>query len=328
MTKAGTASGQEAAPQPWPRREERSGYAVRIAAPDIAPWLGGEVRGVVTRDSGHPGPHAALVAVVHGNEIAGAIVLDRLLRRGIAPRAGRISFIFANPDAFARFDAADPTASRFLEEDLNRIWDPAALAGPARSLEMRRAQALLPVLCSVDMLLDLHSMLLQPVPIMLAGQGEEALPLASKVGLPALIVTDQGHPTGPRLIDHPQFTAGRARALLLEAGLHWEPATVAAMEATVLRFLEAAGVLPAGQAPALAQRVARVTHTIVPASHRFAFLRPFRGGEVIAEAGTPIARDGGPGGAEIVTPYPDCLLVMPALRPIRGHTAVRLARIG
>ena len=33
------------------------------------------------------------------------------------------------------------------------------------------------------------------------------------------------------------------------------------------------------------------------------------------------------GTTEIRTPHDDCLLVMPSLRPSRGHTAVRLARI-
>jgi hypothetical protein len=32
------------------------------------------------------------------------------------------------------------------------------------------------------------------------------------------------------------------------------------------------------------------------------------------------------GSTEIRTPYDDCLLVMPSLRPGRGHTAVRLAK--
>ena len=49
-----------------------------------------------------------------------------------------------------------------------------------------------------------------------------------------------------------------------------------------------------------------------------------KGGDVIAQAGTLIARDGG---VEIRTPHADCLLVMPSLRPSRGHTAVRLARL-
>ncbi len=55
----------------------------------------------------------------------------------------------------------------------------------------------------------------------------------------------------------------------------------------------------------------------------FAFVRAFRGGQVIRARNTLIALDGT---AEIRTPHDDCMLVMPSLRPSRGHTAVRLAR--
>ena len=66
-------------------------FEVRITAPDIGRWLAGNtgVRGFTTRDAGVAGPHVALLAITHGNEIAGAIVLDRLLRRRTdARRAG------------------------------------------------------------------------------------------------------------------------------------------------------------------------------------------------------------------------------------------------
>ena len=59
------------------------------------------------------------------------------------------------------------------------------------------------------------------------------------------------------------------------------------------------------------------------ATAAFAFVQPCRGGEVIARRNTLIALDGQ---TEIRTPYDNCLLVMPSLRPSRGHTAVRLAR--
>ncbi len=55
----------------------------------------------------------------------------------------------------------------------------------------------------------------------------------------------------------------------------------------------------------------------------FTFARPFRGGDVVRHRNTLIATDAG---IEIRTPHDDCLLVMPSLRPSRGHTAVRLAR--
>ena len=78
-----------------------------------------------------------------------------------------------------------------------------------------------------------------------------------------------------------------------------------------------------GTDPAEAPRFAEVTHVVTAATASFAFVRAFRGGEVIARRNTLIALDGE---VEIRTPHDDCLLVMPSLRPSRGHTAVRLAR--
>ncbi|MBV8590607.1 MAG: peptidase M14, partial [Acetobacteraceae bacterium] len=90
-------------------------FEVRLRAPDLSAWLQGNtgVRGFTTRESGHAGPHVAFVALTHGNEIAGAIVLDRLLRAGLRPERGKLTFGFANLAAFARFDPRQPTASRF-----------------------------------------------------------------------------------------------------------------------------------------------------------------------------------------------------------------------
>jgi hypothetical protein len=298
---------------------------MELAPPDLAPWRRGPIPGVVRRESGRPGPHGVLVALVHGNEIAGAIVLDRLLRGGLAPQRGRLSFVFANLAAFDRFDTNDPTASRYVEEDLNRLWEPALLDGPRRSVELDRARALRPVFDSADLLLDLHSMLWQHLPVMLCGPTAGGRAAARALGTPALVVADGGHPAGPRLIDYPRFTgpAGAPVALLIEGGAHWERATEAVLHATTAAFLAEHGFCDLPRPPRLAQRVAEVTQVVVAQSHHFAFTGPWRGGEVVPERGTLIALDGE---EEIRTPYADCLLVMPALRALRGHTAVRLAR--
>jgi hypothetical protein len=62
---------------------------------------------------------------------------------------------------------------------------------------------------------------------------------------------------------------------------------------------------------------------VTAASSNFAFVQPYRGCDIIARRNTLIALDGE---TEIRTPHDDCLLIMPSLRPSRGHTAVRLAR--
>ena len=44
---------------------------------------------------------------------------------------------------------------------------------------------------------------------------------------------------------------------------------------------------------------------------------------IVPRRGTLLARDGD---AEILTPYDDCVLIMPTRRPKKGETAVRLGR--
>jgi predicted deacylase len=302
---------------------------VQIAAPDLRPFLGGNaLPGVWSFAAEAPGPHVAVVALVHGNEIAGAVVLDRWLRAGLRPVRGRLSLVFANIDAFARFNPADPTASRFLDEDLNRLWDEETLESGRRSAELRRARVLRPFFDEVDILLDLHSMLWPSDPLMLVGRSPRAAELALGLGVPPLVVSDEGHASGRRLIDYAPLS--RRAAILVEAGSHWEAATIDTMEASAAALLRASGVVAAEDpvlTPAPAERpkprLARVTRTICARTPGFAFVQAFRGGEVMKRRNTLIALDGE---AEIRSPHDDCLLVMPSLRTMPGQTAVRLAR--
>lgn len=305
---------------------------VNLRPPDIRRWLPGNagLPAVWSFAAEAPGPHVALAALMHGNEIAGAVVLDRLLREGLRPARGRLSLVFCNTEAFSRFDPADPTASRFLDEDMNRLWSQDTLDGPRRSLELRRARELRPLIDTVDMLMDLHSMLWASDPLILTGEAARGMALGVAVGLPRHVVADAGHAGGRRMIDYARFSdpAGSATAILVEAGAHWEPDTVACTEQVCSRLLRHAGLAQPGcplrpVEPALPPRRAQVTQTITATTRSFAFQRDFRGGEVIPQRDTLIARDGE---HEIRTPHDDCLLVMPTPLAPRGHTAVRLAR--
>lgn len=322
-------SGSLGAPR-WPGGPPE--VAVNIRAPDIRRWLPGNcgVPGAWSFAAGPPGPHVALTALMHGNEIAGAVVLDRLLREGLRPARGRLSLVFCNIEAFARFDPADPTATRFLDEDMNRLWSRDVLGSARRSVELRRARELRPLIDTVDVLIDLHSMLWPSEPLILAGEPARGMALGVAVGVPRTVVADFGHAGGRRLIDYGRFCEphSRAAAILVEAGAHWEASTVACVEQACARALIHAGLAAAGGPlaqvePAPPPRRARVTQTITAATHGFAFQREFRGGEVIPRRDTLIARDGE---HEIRTPHDDCLLVMPTPLAPRGHTAVRLAR--
>jgi hypothetical protein len=164
-------------------------------------------------------------------------------------------------------------------------------------------------------------------PLMLCGGSEKGRRLAEGIGVPQLVVSDEGHAGGRRLIDYARFRDPDSvcAANLIEAGQHWEPATVEVTLAGVaglLNYLDMAPLeLPAPERQP--QRFAIVTRAVTATTSGFSFVQPWRGGDIIARRNTLIAIDGT---EEIRTPYDECLLVMPSLHPSRGHTAVRLAR--
>jgi len=308
--------------------EDLPHFPVYLTAPDISPWEAGNtgIPGFLTRDSGLPGPHVVLVSLIHGNEISGAIVLDEMLRRGFAPACGKLTFGFANIAAFKRFDPQNPIASRFVEEDLNRVWDDAQLFGVRRSLELDRAREIRKLIDEADIVLDMHSMLWPSDPLLLCGPGRAGRDLALRLGTPPMVIADQGHAGGKRLIDYGRFTeaASSAACILVEAGQHWETAAVTQMRATVLSLLHQTGLAHNPVQPTPQPSFAEVTQLVTALTNRFVFTQNFRGGDIIPDAGTLIAHDGE---TEIRTPHDNCLLVMPSLKPSRGHTAIRLAKV-
>jgi predicted deacylase len=310
-------------------------YPIEIQPPNISCYRAGNtgVDYVHVFDSGCAGPNVMVQALTHGNEFCGALTLDTLIREGIRPAAGRLILAFANVEAFARFDFDDPDASRYIDEDFNRVWADDALFGPRDSVELRRARELRPFVDAADFLLDIHSMHEPCRPIMVCGMIDKHVALARRIGLPADLLVDTGHPAGLRMRDRGGFNdpASPRSSLLIECGQHWEKGAVDIALDTTLRFLAAVGSLPfAAIAPRLRtalserQRVVRVTEPVVAKSMDFTFLVPIEGLAVIPKAGTPIARDG-----ETVwsAPYDDTVLVMPSMRHLKpGNTQVRLGR--
>lgn len=307
---------------------------VEVSAPDISPYRRGNtgIPYVTTFDSGRPGPHALITALIHGNELCGAWALVTLFACGVRPHRGRLTLAFANTEAYRRFDPANPRASRYVEEDLNRVWDLAILAGPRCSVELERARALRPLIEDVDLLLDLHSMQLPAPPLILCGLAEKGRRLAAAMGFPGLIVADAGHRNGPRMRDFGAFAdpASPRTALLVECGQHWAKDSVDVALAACRAFLSAIDLVPpatlAGLGPAPQadrQRLIEVTHAVTVDGGPFRFIRDFQGLEVIAKAGTVIGHDGS---EPVVTPYDDCVLIMPSRRLAPGLTAVRLGR--
>jgi len=311
-------------------------YPVELPPPDISAYRAGNtgVDYVHSIRSGSTGPAVAITAIVHGNEPCGAIALAWLLEHDIRPARGSLTLAFVNIEAYARFDPADPNATRWVDEDLNRVWAPEVLDGPRRSVELERARELRPVVEGIDLLLDIHSMQHPTEPLMLAGPLARGRELARAVGVPAVVVSDAGHAAGRRLRDYGGFAepGSTKNALLVECGQHWEAEAGPRAIETALRFLHATcvvaedcGVAFLRERPAPpTQRFIEVTEAVTIETDRFAFAAPYRGLEVIETAGTQIATDGD---RPVLTPYANCVLIMPSKRLWPGQTAVRLGRI-
>ena len=311
-------------------------YPVELTPPDIEPYRAGNtgVEYVTTFDSGVSGPHVLVTALTHGNEICGAIALDRLFSAGLRPRQGKLTLAFDNVAAYRSFDRRYPVVSRFVDEDFNRLWDEATLDGPRQSAELARARALRPFVDAADFLLDIHSMQYATAPLMLAGTLDRSVALSRMVGIPELIMCDAGHAAGKRMRDYGDFAdpASARTALLIEAGQHWQNPAAEVATDVMLRFLIAVGTLTRDDAAPLAgpdfdahpqQRVIEVTEAVTITSDKFEFVDDFRGLEVLSPKGTLIGHDNG---REVRTPYDDCVLIMPSRRLAKGHTAVRLGR--
>src|SRR3990172_9122835 len=176
--------------------EER--YPTAFPVPELGAYARGTagIDYVHTFDSGRPGPHVMINALTHGNEVCGLYAADQLLRWDVRPARGRLTLSLPNVAAFARFSTDRPAASRWGDDDFNRVWSPAKLDGPGATSELRRARELRPVVASADLLLDLHSMHLPAPPVMIAGPHAKGRALAARVGVPAFVVSDPGHASG------------------------------------------------------------------------------------------------------------------------------------
>ena len=310
-------------------------FPVELDAPDIQPHRRSSTGTdfIHTYESGKPGPHVMVNALTHGNEICGAIAVDRLLREGLRPTRGTLTLAFANVEAYSRFDRERPFATRFVDEDFNRVWTPATLDGPRRSVELDRARALRPFIDAADYLLDIHSMLEPSPAVMICGPLDKGIRFAFDIGLPEHVVSDTGHANGTRMRDYGGFgdPASPKNAQLIECGQHWEKKAAVVAWQTTWRFLRALDVVDRERAAkeidakVAPQKLVRVTDAVIANSPSFRFAREFTGLDVIERRGDVIAWDGE---KAVRAPYDNCVLIMPVPHNIKtGLTAVRLGRI-
>ncbi len=306
---------------------------IEFAFPDLRKWEKGAAPYIHVLESGKPGPTVMVASLTHGNEVSGAIVVDALLTAGVKPRKGTLILSFNNIEAYHSFDRRTPFKSRLVDEDFNRVWG--RLDQPATTVETKRAQVLKPFVERADLLLDLHSMHDDCVPLMLSGPLDKGVAFAKRIGTPVDIVRDAGHAAGMRMRDYGGFGDPESpkNALLIETGQHWRASSVVVAKDVTARFLVETGILEEGDLPAgwrqpttEKQRVVEVTHAIATKRGNFTAAQRFEGQDVIAKAGPVLGHDDD---EPVTTPYDNCVLVMPSSsRPLRpGVTVVRLGRL-
>lgn len=306
---------------------------IEFAFPNLRKWEKGAAPYIHVLESGKPGPTVMVTSLTHGNEVSGAIVVDALLAAKVKPRKGTLILTFNNIDAYHSFDHKTPFKSRLVDEDFNRVWG--RVDEPATTVETKRAQVLKPFVERADLLLDLHSMHDDGVPLMLSGPLDKGVAFAKAIGTPVDIVRDAGHAAGMRMRDFGGFGDPKSpkNALLIETGQHWRASSVVVAKDVTARFLIETGILeetdlPAGwrQPTPEKQRVVEVTHAVATKRGNFTAAQRFEGQDVIAKAGTVLGHDDD---EPVTTPYDNCVLVMPSSsRPLRpGVTVVRLGRL-
>lgn len=169
--------------------------------------------------------------------------------------------------------------------------------------------------------------------LLLTGMQPRHVEFVRDLGVAGTVVIDPGHAEGKRMRDFGHFGSDEssARSMLIECGYHGNPDSRLVAQDVVHRLLELTGVLELHDLPAqwcqerpAAQWALEVTNAIVAQTMDFRFVSPPTDLQVIGQKGTLIGYEPG---KRIVTPYDDCVLVMPSLRQLRpGVTVVRLAR--
>lgn len=310
-------------------------YPVELTAPDISGYKLGNtgVDYVHTFDSGKPGPDVMINAVIHGNEICGAITLDKFFTDELRPTRGKLTLCFVNPAAFLSFNPASPNNSRFVDEDMNRIWTVDQLDGDRNTVELRRGRDLRPFYDRVDYLLDIHSMGTNSAPIMLCHGLPKERNLAKKMGYPRTVACGAGHVQGSRLIEYVPFNDPNndKTALLIECGQHWHKDAANIAIDTALYYLLALDVVDQDYARANLttkspepQWILDVTGGYAAKTDDFRFVKEFDGLETFEKAGSVIAIDGG---EDVVTPHDNCVLIMPNHRAVKDQRAMRFGAL-
>jgi len=216
-----------------------------------------------TYDRGVGGPTIVVVAGLHGNEPSGVVafrrVLERLQKRD-TPFRGHLVGLAGNLPALER-------GERFIDEDLNRIWQPlrveryAALPWDERSVEAKQQAELLDRLerelalaQGTVYFLDLHTSSAEGKPFVCIGDTLRNRDFATRFPVPVILGLEEQ--VDGALLEYinnmGHVTVG------VEAGQHDDPASVDFHEAFLSLALVSAGCTETSELPRYEEMRARL----------------------------------------------------------------------
>lgn len=283
-------------------------------------------------ESGLAGPAVVVVGLTHGNEFCGMTALTWLFERDVRPTRGSLTLVFANVEAYERFEPGRPFESRFVDRDLNRAWTDAIMADDMNSIEARRARELRPLVSAADALIDLHSTAFSCASMLVLGDLAKSRRLAAELREPLThILSPAGKHQGGLLFEYGRFGRedDKAVALAVECGQHFVRRSGEVAVQATLRFLRHFDVIDRAFAerhlepPAKGEpTIYRITEVVTVKGEGARFVRPLVGFEEFAK-GELIGFDGV---AEFRAPYDRCAAIMPRAKIVPGREMVSLGR--
>jgi len=240
---------------------------------------------------GRSGARVVVLGGVHGNEITGVMVVERLraeLASGVlALEAGTLTLVIGNPRAVELGKRGSEP-----HEDLNRSFTASGLDtnGPT-TYEARRARELAPIIAASDLVIDLHATNKPSDPFAIAiVDTPERRALCALFPCDKLLLVPDDVIAGT--------TAGYAEArgsigLCFESGWVGDLTRVEAMRASVDTILARVGLLGARPAQVHPQAVHALTEAVLLTERGFAFapsrgersFEPFTKGDLIGAQG-------------------------------------------
>jgi predicted deacylase len=277
-------------------------------------------------------------AVTHGNEISGFDALLSLLEEQKLDQReihGKLFLIVHNIEAYKSYrDAAEirdlgDTEFRFLDINMNRIYDESHLNDASLSdlSEIKRAKQIINLVPEFDYVLDIHSTSRPSDPMLIGGGEETDMKIADQLFFYRHILDIFNKIPGESLLGYVKRHGKRGKntvAIAVECGSHFLSSSKYCARKTVIRFLQATGVvnlLDIKPPKDFSVTKYRVIKNILPKYDDFRWTESWSGFQK-AQKGTILARENN---TDIVLDD-DYILIMPTAEPKPGGDGVYLAK--